>query len=234
MNTIERRSGRYDPPPHTNRTETLMHQHTSLSGSADHRGLWRTTAVSDASAGRLAVGSSLQMRLAMLATILLPFAGLILAMVLLWHVAFSWVYLAVLLGMYMLTAIGVTVGFHRLFTHSAFKAPRWVVFTLGVLGSMSVQGPILVWAAVHRQHHHHSDDDGDPHSPHLHGDSVLGALRGFWHAHMGWMFDDHPADMDRYIPDLRRDALLCMVNRYFPLWALLGLLLPAILGGVLT
>lgn len=181
-----------------------------------------------------AAGYSLKFRVIMLITVMLPFLGLIAAMILLWHVAFSWVYLALLIGMYALTAMGVTIGFHRLFTHRSFQTPRWVSFVLGVCGSMAVQGPVLMWTAVHRQHHQHSDDEGDPHSPHLHGETVIGALRGFLHAHMGWMFADEAQDFDRYIPDLKRDRVLRVVDRLFPLWVALGLVLPAALGGLLT
>lgn len=177
---------------------------------------------------------SVKLRVVMLITILLPFVGLIAAMVLLWHVAFSWVYLALLGGMYVITAMGVTIGFHRLFTHRSFKSPKWIEFVLGVFGSMSVQGPVLVWTAVHRRHHHHSDQEGDPHSPHQHGETIFGMLRGFLHAHMSWMLTKHPADLDRYIPDLNSDKSLQIVNKLFTLWVALGLALPAALGGLLT
>ena len=177
---------------------------------------------------------TLNFRVIMLMTILLPFLGLVTAMILLWHVAFSWVYLAIMVTMYTITALGITIGYHRLFTHRSFQAPRWVSITLGVLGSMMVQGPVLMWAAVHRQHHHHSDEEGDPHSPHRHGETVIGALRGFVHAHLGWLFHDVSQDVERYIPDLCRDPALRMVDRCFVLWVALGLILPAIAGGLLT
>src|SRR5262245_6768987 len=177
---------------------------------------------------------SLKFRIVMIITIVLPFLGLVAAMVLLWQVAFSWVYLALLAGMYTVTAMGITIGFHRLFTHCSFQAPRWVSIALGILGSMMVQGPVLMWTAVHRQHHQYSDEEGDPHSPHQHGDSILGALRGFVHAHMGWLFTDAPEDVQRYIPDLMRDKALRVVDRLFPLWVALGLIVPAALGGLLT
>jgi stearoyl-CoA desaturase (delta-9 desaturase) len=178
--------------------------------------------------------SSLKMRVIMLATVLIPPAGLVAAMILLWQVAFDWVHLALLGGMYIATAVGVTVGFHRLFTHRSFKTPRPVMLILGVLGSMAVQGPLFEWVAVHRRHHHHSDEEGDPHSPHLHGESVLGALRGLFHAHLGWMFLETISESDRYLGDLRQDRMLRLVSRLFPLWVALGLLIPAALGAALT
>ncbi|MCI0629670.1 MAG: fatty acid desaturase [Phycisphaerales bacterium] len=178
--------------------------------------------------------ASTKLRLVTLATVLLPFAGLVVAMILLWHVAFSWVYLMLLGVMYVITAFGVTVGFHRLFTHKSFQTSKPVELVLGVLGSMSIQGPLLTWVAVHRRHHHHSDDDGDPHSPHLHGDTIIATLRGFFHSHVGWMFTKHPDNLDHYVQDLRKDGLMRAVSALFPLWAVLGLLVPAALGGLLT
>jgi stearoyl-CoA desaturase (Delta-9 desaturase) len=139
-----------------------------------------------------------------------------------------------LLGMYVLTALGITVGFHRLFTHRSFETYRGVQLVLGVLGSMAVEGPLLKWVALHRRHHQHSDRPGDPHSPHLHGRGVLGVLRGLWHAHMGWVFRADPPDLDRYVEDLSRSRLLRGVSAWFLTWVALGLLLPAVLGGVIS
>ena len=173
-------------------------------------------------------------RITMLLTVMLPPAGLAMAMVLLWHVAFSWAYLALLIAMYTITAMGVTVGFHRLFTHCSFKSPRWVVFILAVCGSMAVQGPILMWTAMHRRHHQFSDHEGDPHSPHMHGEGVIGVLRGFFHAHLGWMFEAAPNNVQRYVPDLAEDSMVRFVDRLFPFWVALGMLIPAALGGLLT
>ncbi|MDZ4828941.1 MAG: fatty acid desaturase [Phycisphaerae bacterium] len=177
---------------------------------------------------------SLKLRLVTLMAVVIPFLGFIAAIVLLWGVAFSWTYLILFLAMYTITAMGVTVGYHRLFTHRAFAAPKPVAALLAIAGSMSVQGPILYWVATHRRHHQHSDDDGDPHSPHLHGDTVVGALKGMVHAHVGWLFrSDHRA-LSRYIVDLTKDPFVCMLSRLFPLWVAIGLILPAILGGLIT
>ncbi len=164
----------------------------------------------------------------------IPFVGLAAAIILLWGVAFSWVYLVILLVMYLLTGFGITVGYHRYFTHKSFKTSRPVAAILAVLGSMAVEGPILQWVAVHRRHHQHSDDEHDPHSPHTHGSGIWGVLRGMWHAHMGWLFLPHPRDLARYVQDLRKDRLTRRMSRMFPLWVVLGLLLPAALGGLLT
>src|SRR6516162_9778496 len=151
-------------------------------------------------------------RLATLVAIIVPFLGLVTAIVFLWGWGFRWVELALLLGMYVLTALGITVGFHRLFTHKSFETNRVVQLILVVLGSMAVQGPLLQWVALHRRHHQHSDQHEDPHSPHLHGQGVLGLLRGAWHAHLGWCFKPDAPDLGRYVKDLRQSRLLRAVS----------------------
>ena len=176
----------------------------------------------------------LGLRLANLAGVVLPFAGLVAAAALLWGWGFGWVELGLLLGMYVLTALGITVGFHRLFTHRAFQTSRVVQFVLAALGSMAAQGPLLKWVAVHRRHHQHSDRPEDPHSPHGHGRGLFGLLRGLWHAHVGWLFRPEPVDLDRYAGDLRRDTPLRVASALFPVWLAVGLVLPAVLGGLLT
>lgn len=176
----------------------------------------------------------LPVRLATLVSILLPFAGLIIAVVLLWGVAFNWVYLAMFLGGYLLTGLGITVGFHRYFTHKSFEAPRAVQATLGALGSMAVEGPLLTWAATHRLHHQHSDRDADPHSPHTHGEGFTGFIKGLVHSHFGWLFMKEPENLAKYAPDLAKDPLVRFFDRTFVWWMLLGLVLPAVVGGLVT
>jgi stearoyl-CoA desaturase (delta-9 desaturase) len=170
----------------------------------------------------------------MLAAVVLPFLGLIASGVLLWGWGFGWVELALFGVMYVLTALGITVGYHRLFSHRSFEAHQAVECVFAVLGSMAVQGPLLMWVALHRRHHQHSDGDHDPHSPHGHGGGILGMLRGLWHAHLGWMFRPGPADLSHYVKDLRRNAALRWVSALFPLWVAVGLLVPALLGFLLT
>jgi stearoyl-CoA desaturase (delta-9 desaturase) len=174
------------------------------------------------------------MRVASLLAVIVPFLGLVAAVVFLWGWGFSWVDLGLLLGMYILTAVGITVGYHRLFTHRAFETTPVVQLLLGAIGSMAVEGPLLKWVAMHRRHHQHSDKPDDPHSPHHQGKGLLGLLRGAWHAHLGWVFDRDPPNLDRYVKDLRQSGLLRMVSRLFPVWVAVGLLLPAVLGGLLT
>jgi stearoyl-CoA desaturase (delta-9 desaturase) len=166
--------------------------------------------------------------------VLLPFLGLFAAAALLWGRGFDWPHLVVFFGMYVLTGGGITVGYHRLFTHRSFETSRVVQFVLGVLGSMAVQGPLLRWVAFHRRHHQHSDGHHDPHSPHHYGRGVLSVLRGLWHAHIGWLFASDPANLSNYVRDLRQSAMLKAVSLLFPLWVVIGLLIPAVIGGLLS
>ena len=169
-----------------------------------------------------------------LIAVVAPFAGLVTGIALLWGVGFSWVHLWLLLGMYVLTAIGITVGYHRLFTHKSFETNVVVKAALAVLGSMAAEGPVLRWVAMHRCHHQHSDTEADPHSPHSHGNGVMGTLKGFWRAHVGWFFEASPPNIGRYVPDLKADGVVRNISNLFPLWVAIGLIVPAVLGGVLT
>ena len=173
-------------------------------------------------------------RLATLAAITLPLVGLAAAAVLLWGRGFSWIDLGLLVGMYLLTAFGITAGFHRLFVHRSFAAPMPVKVAFAALGSMAVQGDLITWVGIHRRHHRHSDTPDDPHTPHHHGRGLGGWLRGCWHAHVGWLFAPPPADLERYVKDLRRSPTLTRVSDLFLVWVALGLILPAVLGGVIA
>ena len=176
----------------------------------------------------------LKLQLITLSAVVGPFLGLIAAIILLWGTAFSWTQLAIFFAMYVITAMGVTVGFHRLFTHRAFVTPKPIAALLAIAASMSVQGPLFYWVATHRRHHHFSDAEGDPHSPHLHGDTVMGAIRGMAHSHVGWLFKSDHRALSRYITDLKQDPLLCRISQLFPLWVALGLLLPTVVSGLIT
>jgi stearoyl-CoA desaturase (Delta-9 desaturase) len=142
--------------------------------------------------------------------------------------------------MYFFTGLGVTVGFHRLFTHRSFKTSRALRFVFAVLGSAAIEGPVISWVADHRKHHAFSDREGDPHSPHVdHGNGLRGILRGLAHAHVGWLFV-HTArgHRERYAPDLVADPVVSFVDRTFFVWAIGGLLaafgLGYAIGGTLT
>lgn len=173
-------------------------------------------------------------QLATLAAIVVPLLGVVAAPFFLWGWGFRWTDLGLLLGMYTLTALGITVGFHRLFVHRSFDTFGWVKFAFAVLGSMAVQGPLFKWVAMHRRHHQHADAPGDPHTPHHRGRGVLGLLRGFWHAHVGWTFDADPPDLARYVRDLSSSRAMRAADALFPVWVALGFALPAALGGVIT
>jgi stearoyl-CoA desaturase (delta-9 desaturase) len=166
--------------------------------------------------------------------LLVPFAALLVAVPLVWGWGMSWVDLILAAVFYTFATLGVTVGYHRYFTHGAFKANRPLRIALAVAGSMAVQGSVIFWVANHRRHHAFSDREGDPHSPWLFGTTPSALLRGFWHAHMGWMFAREVTNADRFAPDLVADADLRVVNKYFWLWITLSLALPAVLGGLLT
>jgi stearoyl-CoA desaturase (delta-9 desaturase) len=167
-----------------------------------------------------------------LGAVVLPFIAAIAAVILLWNRLVSVTDLAILAGMYLLTAVGVTVGYHRLLTHRSFQAHRPTQYLFAVLGSMAVQGSVIAWVADHRKHHAHTDREGDPHSPHVgHGSGVGGVLRGLLHAHMGWLLSGHGrADWKRYAPDLCEDPVMRAINRNFVPLTTLSLLLPALAG----
>jgi stearoyl-CoA desaturase (delta-9 desaturase) len=136
--------------------------------------------------------------------------------------------------MYLISGLGITIGYHRYFTHKSFQTSRFVQALLAISGSMAFEGSVLQWAAVHRSHHQHSDDEHDPHSPHTHGAGVWNAIRGMWHAHMGWLFRRRTLSLQKYVVDLKKDRLITTMSALFPLWALLGLAIPALLGGLIT
>jgi stearoyl-CoA desaturase (delta-9 desaturase) len=159
----------------------------------------------------------------------IPIAGLVMAIIMSCVWGFSWINVGILVGMYLVTMVGVTVGFHRLFTHRSFQTGKPIQFVLGVLGSMTFQGPLADWVGRHRRHHQHSDCTGDPHSPHPHR-GFVGLVRGFWHAHIGWAFSPMPGELDRYAGDVRRCRMLRTVSTLFPLWALLGVVIPSAIG----
>jgi stearoyl-CoA desaturase (delta-9 desaturase) len=171
-----------------------------------------------------------------LAAVAIPFLAVIAAIVLLWNSAVSATDLAILAAMYVITGVGVTVGFHRLLTHRSFIVPKPLEYAFAIMGSMAVQGPVMSWVADHRKHHAHADEEGDPHSPHVgHGDGVGGVMRGLWHAHTGWLFSSQGrASVRRHAPDLFEDRGMRRINRNFPWLVLLSLLLPALAGYLLT
>jgi stearoyl-CoA desaturase (Delta-9 desaturase) len=168
--------------------------------------------------------------------VLLPFVVVAVAIPLLWGHLLGWSDVAVFVLMYLLSGFGVTVGFHRMLTHRSFQTHAFTRYLFAILGSFSVQGPVIDWVADHRKHHAHTDQEGDPHSPHVgHGSGVSGALRGLWHAHVGWLWRTHgEARSSQYAKELVEDRGMRVINRRFPQIALAGLAIPALLGFALT
>jgi stearoyl-CoA desaturase (delta-9 desaturase) len=165
----------------------------------------------------------------------LPVVGLGLVVWQAWSHSLRWSDVAVFVILYALTGLGVTVGFHRLFTHRSFSTTRGVRLVFGVLGSAAIEGPVISWVADHRKHHAFSDQEGDPHSPHVgHEGGWRGALRGLAHAHVGWLFiHTQRGRKERYAPDLLKDPVMRFVDRNFVLWALGGLAAAFVLGGII-
>jgi stearoyl-CoA desaturase (Delta-9 desaturase) len=166
--------------------------------------------------------------------IVIPFLAIAAAVPVAWGGWLGWTDVAIALLMYAITGHGVTVGFHRHFTHKAFKPNRPLKVALAVAGSMAIQGPVIRWVADHRKHHKFSDRDGDPHSPWRYGYTVGALTKGFLHAHMMWLFDPEQTPQRKYAPDLLKDRDLVRVSRAFPMLVAVSLLLPAVLGGLLT
>ncbi|HEX6752754.1 MAG TPA: fatty acid desaturase [Solirubrobacterales bacterium] len=167
-----------------------------------------------------------------LGAVIVPFAATVTAVVLLWNQLVRPADLAIAAVMYLFTAVGITVGFHRLLTHRSFQTRKPVEYLFAAAGSMAVQGPVISWVADHRKHHAHTDEEGDPHSPHVgHGGGVRGVFTGLWHAHSGWLMSTQGrADWKRYAPDLYEDRGMRAISRHFLALVLLSLALPALAG----
>ena len=186
----------------------------------------------DIDVGTVRPGTSRISQVVTLVAVVVPPLGLLSAMGLLWGVAFHWVDLALFAGFYVVCAFGTTIGFHRYFTHKGFEAKAPVKAALAILGCMTMQGPVTQWVTDHRKHHALSDRPGDPHSPHVgHGDGLGGAVRGFVHAHVGWLFSNLGMEQGReYGRDLYEDRLVRLIDRAYLLWVALTLGLPFLVG----
>ena len=157
----------------------------------------------------------------MLVVVVLPFLATLFAIALLWQRAVNWTDIALLIAFNVIGGLGITIGYHRMLTHRSFQPHPIVKFIFLVFGSMAVEGPALEWAATHIKHHAHSDREGDPHSP----------VEGFWHAHMGWMFNRSFADPNIYCRNLVKDPIVVFVSRTFIFWVILSLAIPFAIGG---
>ena len=166
--------------------------------------------------------------------IIVPFLAIAVAIPVAWGGWLGWTDVVIALVMYAISGHGVTVGFHRLFTHKSFKPTRPVKIALAVAGSLAIQGPVIRWVADHRKHHKFSDRDGDPHSPWRYGNDVKALAKGLWYAHMMWLFNPEQTPQRKYAPDLMKDPDLVRISRQFPIWVAVSLALPLVLGGLLT
>ncbi len=144
-----------------------------------------------------------------------------------WVTVLDLVMLAVL---YVIGVHGITIGYHRLFTHEAFTAGRTMRAVLALAGSLAVEGRVVDWVADHRKHHQYSDVDGDPHSPWEYGPGTRGLIRGFTHAHIGWLFTYTGTDTRKYAPDLLADRAIDRISRLWPMIAIISMVIPTAIG----
>jgi stearoyl-CoA desaturase (delta-9 desaturase) len=164
--------------------------------------------------------------------IAVPFLAVLAAVPVAWGWGLGWHDLVIALVAYVVSGLGITVGFHRYFTHGSFKAARPLKIALAVAGSLAIEGPVVRWVADHRRHHAFSDRAGDPHSPWRYGETAGALAKGLLHAHLGWMFHTEQTNPRRYAPDLLADRDVARISRSFPVLAAISLLLPAAIGGV--
>jgi stearoyl-CoA desaturase (Delta-9 desaturase) len=173
-------------------------------------------------------------RIALGVFIVLPFLAIVAAVPIAWGGWLGWRDVVIAVVMYAITGHGITVGFHRFFTHKSFKPNRALKVALAIAGSMAIQGPVIRWVADHRKHHKFSDRDGDPHSPWRYGHSLKALTKGLLYAHLMWLFNPEQTPQRKYAPDLMKDKDIVRISRQFPIWVLVSLLLPAVLGGLVT
>lgn len=178
--------------------------------------------------------NSLGMRVTIGGFVVVPLLALVLAIPVAWEGWLSWVDIALVALMWLITGLGITLGYHRYFTHGSFKANRGVKIALGLMGSLALEGSLDQWVADHRKHHKFSDEVGDPHSPWRYGTTKRAVAKGLWYAHVGWFFDDTNTPIEKYAPDIAGDKDLRLMSRYFPAIVATTLLFPALLGGLIT
>ncbi|MFV2012913.1 MULTISPECIES: acyl-CoA desaturase [unclassified Micromonospora] len=168
------------------------------------------------------------------AFVTVPFLALIAAVPVAWGGWLGWTDVAIGLVFYVVAGLGITVGFHRYFTHGSFKAKRWLRITLALAGSLAIEGNVIQWVADHRRHHAFSDIEGDPHSPWRFGTSVWGLTKGLLYAHVGWLFHRDLTNQKRFTPDLLADKDIRRIDQFFPALVVFTMLAPAAIGGLVT
>jgi stearoyl-CoA desaturase (Delta-9 desaturase) len=161
-----------------------------------------------------------------------PMLALIAAIPLAWGWGLGWHDVIIAIAFYYFTGLGISIGFHRYFTHRSFKARQGLRVMLAIAGSMAIEGPVLTWVADHRRHHKYSDREGDPHSPWRFGNDWRALIKGLAWAHIGWMFDGNHTSREKFCPDLLADKKIARISRLFPLLVAISLLLPALIGGL--
>ncbi|HLR85741.1 MAG TPA: acyl-CoA desaturase [Nocardioidaceae bacterium] len=166
--------------------------------------------------------------------VVLPFLAMLAAVPVAWGGWLGWSDVVIAAALYVATALGITVGYHRLFTHKSFKPNRGVKIALALAGSLAIEGPVTRWVADHRKHHKFSDRDGDPHSPWRYGETIGALAKGFAYAHMGWMFNADQTPQRQYAPDLLKDKDIVRIGRAFPWLVATSLLIAPVLGGLVT
>ena len=166
--------------------------------------------------------------------VVLPLVALVATIPFAWGWGLTWIDVAIAAVFYVISGLGITVGFHRYFTHGSFKAKRPLRIALALAGSLAMQGPVITWVADHRRHHAFSDKEGDPHSPWLFGTGPAAMIRGFWHSHMGWIIGRDRTNARRFCPDLLADRDIVAVDRLFLPLTLASLLVPALIGGLVS
>jgi stearoyl-CoA desaturase (delta-9 desaturase) len=161
-----------------------------------------------------------------------PFLALIAAIPLLWGWGLNWHDVVIALVFYWVSGLGITVGYHRYFTHGSFKAKTGLRVALAIAGSLAIEGPVITWVSDHRRHHKYSDKEGDPHSPWRYGDDWKALSKGLVYAHIGWLFDPNQTSQEKFSPDLLADRRVKGVDRWFPGFVAFTLLAPALIGGL--
>ncbi len=162
----------------------------------------------------------------------IPLVALIAAIPLLWGWGLNWHDVVIALVFYWVSGLGITVGFHRYFTHGSFKAKTGLRVALAIAGSLAIEGPVITWVSDHRRHHKYSDKEGDPHSPWRYGDDWKALSKGLVYAHIGWLFDPNKTSQEKFSPDLLADHRIKSVDSWFPGLVAVTLLLPALIGGL--
>jgi stearoyl-CoA desaturase (Delta-9 desaturase) len=163
-----------------------------------------------------------------------PIAALAAAIPFAWGWGLSWHDVVIAAVFYWVSGLGVTVGYHRYFTHSSFKAKPGLRYAMALAGGLALEGPVITWVADHRRHHKYSDQEGDPHSPWRYGDDARSLAKGMWWAHMGWLFDPAQTSQQKFAPDLLADRGLRRIDQWYIALVAFTLLVPGIAGGFWT